>query len=524
MEKNVVVAKKDERPFANVPDSLKGIEYGDLLVVANYPDTHKYTKEQKWIKDLRFVADDYVRDMLAEGKKKLSVYLDKDAPETHKKILRENGCDLDLENEDAHTEVEFWVDQVAFFDKKPGEAKKEDAKKKYSIYHVKQNKKILQEMMDKIDKERLSKMFAISLGRGQKPNPEVVDKYVEEWAKAKYDWYVAFGNQLVISRPVEYEMSEAEAAPMLTQLYVDFPMYAANLEKIESEGGVRAFVKNEMPDINFFKKYCNKIYKPGMKVSGFLHNLYHHGGGVNEIADKFDIRLSELMQNRKIKGFICISIDPYDFLTSATNMHGWTTCQKLWGDMSGGCYTWITDPNALIAYRTNGKDYLYDHGIANGVNGKENFDFGQNKFTGNSKTWRQIINADPKTCAFLFGREYPSNTEVAFATDTARQLLEEVIGNYIGCEDWANYGDLERIDVNAYFGADPIYKDAYHHHYSDIGNWNDLRHKYNLKKTLIAPIDGDLSTASITAGGKTYCLKCGRELGNNNHYVTCGGC
>lgn len=523
MEKNVVVQRKDEKPFVNVPANLEGIEYGDYLVIANYPDTHKYTKEQMWIKDFRIIADDYIRYMLEEKQETGCLALSKNIPDTHMRILRENGCDVDFDQTD-YVEVEFYVDQLAFFDKKPGEKKAEVKKAKYSIHHAKQDKAILEEMIAKVDRDRFVKICGVSLGRGRKPNPEVVDKYLEEWAKAKYDWYVAFGNNLVVSKDVEYKMSEAEVMPMLTELYEEFPMYAANLVKIEENGGPKAFIENKMPEVDFFSKYCPKLYKPGMKVSGFLHNLYHHGEGRNDIADKFDLRLSELMQNRMIKGKICISIDPYDFLTSATNMHGWTTCQKLWGDMAGGCYTWLTDPNALIAYRCNGKDYLYDHGIAKGINGMENFNFGANKFSGNSKTWRQIINCDRNNCAFLFGREYPSNTKVEFATETARQLLEDTIGKYLGITDWANYGDLERIDSETYFGAKPIYKDVTNHHYSDIGNWNDLRHRYQLKKALIAPMDGDLSTAQITAGGKTYCLRCGREIGNNNHRVTCGGC
>ena len=522
MEKNVVVARKDQRPFVNVPPNLEGIEYGDYLVIANYPDVRKYTKEQMWVKDLRLVADEYIQSCLESGDEKGFLTLYDEIPETHMKILRENGCDVDFSNGNT-VEVEFYFDQLMFFDKKPGQKKDEEKKNHYTIHKDHQDKEILDEMIGKVNRDRFFKMCSVSLGRGRKPGEKVVDKYLEEWAKAKYDWYLAFGRELYISRDVEYKMSEAEIAPMLTELYKDFPMYAANLDKIEQAGGAKCFIDNKMPDVDFFKRYCDRIYKPGMKVSGFLHALYHHGGS-SEIADKFDIRLSEVMQNRMIKGQIRISIDPFDFLTSATNMHGWTTCQKLWGSLAGGVYTWLTDPNTLVAYRCNGKDYLYDNIMARGVDGSENISFGANKFTGNSKTWRQLIHCDRENCVFLFGREYPANTQIEFATDTARQLLEDVIGKYIGVDTWANYGDLESIHRECYFSGKPIYKDVTNHHYSDIGNWNDLRHRYKLKKSLIAPIDADMSKAQITTGGKTYCLKCGKELPNSEHGVICAGC
>ena len=522
MEHSVVVDEKKKK-FTNVPPALEGIEFGDYIVISQFPDTHKYTKEQLWLKDIRFRAKELFSVCLANGDP-IPIAIRPDIPETHKKILRENGYTGDF----SYQSITFYADQCTFYDKIPGEKKKEEVKT-YSIHHERQDRKIVDEMIAKVDRERFIKLCNIAMGRGAKVNDKVVDKYLEEWAKAKYDYYVAFGNNLVIAKPIEFKMDDTEISSMVFDLYKKYPRYAATMEKIvEDGGGMKPFIENAMPRSSFFSKYCDKkMYQQGMKVSKFLKELYatpRSDDGKLSISEQFDIDLSVVMQNRIIKGFIKISIDPYDFLTSGTNMHGWSTCQKIWGSMAGGVFTWLTDPNALVAYRDNGKDYVYDKVFAKGVDGREEYDFRQNSFTGNSKSWRQIINGDVNTCAFLFGREYPQNKEISAATDTARELLEEVIGKYLGINDWDNFGDLRYIHQNNYFGTGPIYKDVSHHHYSDIENFESLRGRYNLKKTLIAPTGSDREKIKITAGGPTYCLNCGKKLSQTSSYVLCGDC
>ena len=83
---------------------------------------------------------------------------------------------------------------------------------------------------------------------------------------------------------------------------------------------------------------------------------------------------------------------------------------------------------------------------------------------------------------------------------------------------------MRYIHQNNYFGTGPIYKDVSHHHYSDIENFESLRGRYNLKKTLIAPTGSDREKIKITAGGPTYCLNCGKKLSQTSSYVLCGDC
>lgn len=510
MNEHKVVVKNDV-DFKNVPENLRGITIGDRLVISEYPATRKYTKAQKAAKGIVIIANEFVSMCLEMGST-IDLFLGENFPEKNRRLLHDNGYD-DAYN--GETIIPIYPDMLSFVDKKVVEEKKPDFKN-YSL-EVKEDESIIKEMISKVDVGRFKKLMSISVGRDFQVTDEVAMKFLEMWAKAKIHFYIAFGRQLTISKPIEYKMDENEMRPMIYDMYSRWPQYAATIDKVLESGSVQNFIENSCPRCDFFSKYTT-FYKQGMKISKFFSQLFKN--------DDFDIDFSKVMQDRIIKGFVRISIDPYDFATSGTNMHGWSTCQKIYGDMAGGAFTYITDPNALIAYRDNGKEYTYDKLYAKGVGGgREEYNFGRNKFVGNSKSWRELIHADFKNCAFLFSREYPQNKDIAVVFDAARELLEEVIGNHIGVNDWDNYGDLKRIATTNYFTNHPVYKDVYNHHYSDVGNWENLLGQYpTIKKALIAPTGTDMAKVQITAGGELICFKCGRKIGEGSHQTTCGRC
>lgn len=515
MIEHVVKIESQEDKFTNVPANLLGIQNGDRLIISEYPRVRKYKDEQKYVKGIMFEADDYFRMCMANNEPAI-IQIDEDFPEKYHDLLKKNGFKGKFSD---GLEAEIFPDMVTFVDKQPASRSEEKTFKNYSLKVDKVDEGIIQEMISKVDKIRFRKLMSISMGRGCTASEEVMEKFLDMWAHAKYHFYLAFGRNFTISTPIEYKMDEMEMRPMVYGMYSKWPMYAATIDRIVEAGGISAFIENKCPKESFFAKYMNDFYKPGMKISKFFSQCFKN--------DAFDIDFSKVLQDRMIKGNVVISIDPYDFATSATNMHGWTSCQKIFGNMAGGSFTWITDPNALIAYRDNGKIYHYDHIIAKGVGGdRDEYSFGKNEFDGNSKSWRQIINADINNCAFLFGREYPQNKDVAVVFDAARQLLENVIGEYIGINEWDNYGDLKNIAKENYFGNHPVYKDVSNHHYSDIANWESLkRGGYpTIKKALIAPSGTDMSKVTITAGGKMICFNCGREIDNGSHSTTCGRC
>lgn len=520
---NKIIERKATTPgdavnFENVPPALDGIETGDLVVVANFPDTHEYTDIQRYAKDLRFVADEYIA-FCFKNNLNITGIVSKDSSDVIKNIMKENGYTGGF---DDVIVIEIYPDQLAFYDKIPGVKKEKAEVKTHSICEKKTNSDIINEMISMVDRPRLANLLAIA-NHMKDVDDKIIDLYLQKWAVAKYSWFILFDHQLVVRKPIEFKCDESEMSSMLDDLYRRFPSYVANLSEIRSNGGVEAFIENKMPAIDLYARYAPKIYKPGMKVSKFLSSLYKVDEEENDLQKRFDIELSKVMQNRIISGYVCVSIDPYDLLTTSVNQHSWTTCQKLWGNMAGANLSWLTDPNTLIAYRENGREYEYKGFIGSGVGRRESQSFGKYHFVGNSKSWRQMVHADPNTCAFLFSREYPSSMNIREATDAVRGLIEEVVSGKIGVYEWDNYGDVHAIAKSKYWGH-VLYKDNTSHHYPDIGEWDDLTKQYKIKKSLIAPAGTDMSKVNISVGGDTYCLCCGKKLSNDSSSTRCGYC
>ena len=510
--KRVVNSAEDKWNDSKYPH-LRGIQDGDVLVINRFDADKDYPKELLWAKGLFLLADDYMRWQM-DSSDTVDVTINDEIPAERQEQVRANGYDGDFK---VGFDVAVPFSVLSFRDKEPEVESAKPKMKNYSIHHDVQDEDIIKEMMAKVDRTRFAKLCQVAVGNGKKTSDEAIDILLRKWAEAKYDYYVAFGHQLIIRTPIEYTMDANEMRPMVYDLYKTYPQYAASIDKVVEAGGrdgIDYFTKNEMPKCDFYKTYAPDVYKKGMKISKFFSQLFQN--------KEFDIAFSKVMQNRMIKGFVCISIDPYDFMTSGTNMHGWSTCQKLYGSMNYGTVQWIWDPNALIAYRDNGKTYTYDRIVARQDGERDEYNFGKNQFEGNSKSWRQIINGDRMNCTFLFGREYPQHKDIEVVSEKARELLENTIGSYIGVTDWDNYGDLKRIHSEKYFGNKPVYVDVTNHHYSDIHEWESLKRSYpEIKKALISPANTDMSKVQVTAGGKLYCLCCGREIKNNAVFDGC---
>lgn len=517
MEKKVKVAKAEKATggLKNIPDNLPGLEMGDVLVITHLPDCRKYPDYAEYMIGMNVHVDEIMRFNLYFGEEYLTTVETGSllASPSAMERMKSKGYTGDFNG----IEFPVYPDMVEFGGGKATNAdkKKEDdkkpSKKTYSIVSEKKDPEIIKEMISKVDLNRLRKMISISMERGRTPDEGVFNWYINEWAKNKYEFYLAFGRKLSISTPISFKIDETEMSAGVYELYRKYAKYAATMDMVMRNGGMAAYLDNKMPSgINFFKEYCSEFYKGGMNVSKFFSRLFSD-------AD-FDLDFSKLLQNRDVKGNITISIDPYDYLTSSQNMHGWRSCHSLRGAYRAGPYSFCIDSATLVAFRDNGKTYHY--GVVNGEDRTE--DFGKNAFDGNSKSWRQLIHVDKKTCAAVFSREYPSNKTIDGVIDETRALLETTLANYLGIENvWENYGDLSDMARQSYFDGKIIYHDISSHHYSDIYNWVSLTRQYNIRKALVAPENTDMGKIDITVGAKLKCFKCGKFHKNSGQIICC---
>ena len=74
---------------------------------------------------------------------------------------------------------------------------------------TKKLKKIKEEMISKVDKEKFkTALFWSTKCKDAEVCNAAIDKYLEEWADAKYEFYIGMGNELKVSKSIDIPISD----------------------------------------------------------------------------------------------------------------------------------------------------------------------------------------------------------------------------------------------------------------------------------------------------------------------------
>lgn len=251
----------------------------------------------------------------------------------------------------------------------------------YSFVQNEKKKEIIDEMISKVDKNLMSVMCQVASGKegNFQIGEGVIDKYLQTWAQAKYDIYILFGRQLKIGKEVDLAADERETKPIIDSVKNKFPIYAPVISRFNYDD----IIMNKCPKNELFENACKGVYSPGMKLSKFFSKFF--------MDNQFDIEYSKILQNKKNKGFVGISIDPLDFLTMSTNKNSWASCYSLesWYYTTAP-FSLMTDNNCAIAFQDNRS--IYEYNLK-----KYNFQY-------YSKRSRSVVSINPSNCQIGFFR------------------------------------------------------------------------------------------------------------------------
>ena len=344
----------------------------------------------------------------------------------------------------------------------------------YSIATKEKDPEIIKEMISKVDYKRFQKLLSISAsldGRKCVAKKEIVDKYLQIWAENKYEFYLLLGRNLRITKEVELDMTREEMRVLINDLGAKFPQYGMMLEMIDTED----FLENRFTSISnssAFEKHARPFYTKGMKLSKFFTDFCKDNA--------FDIEVSKVMQSKKVKGLIHLSIDPYDFLTSSINKHNWQSCHRITaGEYATGSVSYLLDNTTMISYKASEVDYSYEY-----------FGF---KFEGNSKTFRQLVYFDKDSCNIVFSRQYPNTSKELSAI--VREMLESKVEEFFNLSSDTTWN----ITKDAKEG---MFEDVSTLHYSDVNR--GAGHYMFARIT-----DSKPNIAHFTVGYNAPCVNCG---------------
>lgn len=216
-----------------------------------------------------------------------------------------------------------------------------------------------QRMINYIDRFGVSKEYFIGL-----------DKWLQPWSHANQTLYRLLGEKLIYKIPYEYEVTRAELSQQLDNLIDNsffFGLYDTFIHKVfdEEEADKETLVRlghiakvlnfadysvlldNKLDTVfkhkSIHKKQTLQISK-GMKPVKAIQKVINYFDFIlpqkeyEELKSSFEefrIAHSRVFNTKTIKGQLCFSIHPFDFITMSDNSLNWTSCMN-WRER--GCY------------------------------------------------------------------------------------------------------------------------------------------------------------------------------------------
>lgn len=206
-----------------------------------------------------------------------------------------------------------------------------------------------------------------------------VDTVLAPWADAKGMSMLGmmFQNSLIVSEQIKFETPEHEIYDMLDrddrihQFEAEFRSWQRRMDPIwrEQWGSDRAFeVGNAFWELTNHRVIVNNTYdgdtvkvptddghdiviakgcKP-VKMLGKLNAAFH----ISEKFEAYRIAVSLALNTKMLKGNLCISIHPMDFMTMSDNDCDWDSCMswRNYGSYRQGTVEMMNSPYVVVAY------------------------------------------------------------------------------------------------------------------------------------------------------------------------------
>lgn len=362
------------------------------------------------------------------------------------------------------------------------------------------------------------------------PDPKV-DVLFREWETNKEKFINRFGGLIYEwSEPIEFTLDDAQkrqrAMEFATTVSDTFnnPVLAEFIDE-----NLDGFFENKV-----VKTVPNSEIPQGMKLLKAFKYFEPNKAALRSIQDL----ASNIIQENKIKGTLCFSVHPLDFLSSSENTYNWRSCHALDGEYRAGNLSYMIDNCTFMVY-------------LKGADNQKLYGFGPVEW--NSKKWRMLIHAAEDDSIMFAGRQYPFSSKSGI--DTVLNIYNNLMmmgkKEYPWISSWYKYAGWRADYVDSYVPYDATdMEDAvslatryivYDNQLVDIRrvvregpnclNYNDILkstcYKYPYY-TIYDPYSyhsvDHLLTHPIVVGEEVPCLHCGEELIHNPETMRCDDC
>lgn len=362
------------------------------------------------------------------------------------------------------------------------------------------------------------------------PDPKV-DVLFREWETNKEKFINRFGGLIYEwSEPIEFTLDDAQkrqrAMEFATTVSDTFnnPVLAEFIDE-----NLDGFFENKV-----VKTVPNSEIPQGMKLLKAFKYFEPNKAALRSIQDL----ASNIIQENKIKGTLCFSVHPLDFLSSSENTYNWRSCHALDGEYRAGNLSYMIDNCTFMVY-------------LKGADNQKLYGFGPVEW--NSKKWRMLIHAAEDDSIMFAGRQYPFSSKSGI--DTVLNIYNNLMmmgkKEYSWISSWYKYAGWRADYVDSYVPYDATDMEnavslatryiVYDNQLVDIRrvvregsnclNYNDILKSTCYKYPYYAIYDpysyhsvDHLLANPIVVGEEVPCLHCGEELIHNPETMRCDDC
>lgn len=349
---------------------------------------------------------------------------------------------------------------------------------------------------------------------------------IEQWKEAKRDFIEAMNGDLIYEYPkvVEFELDDKSKDSYLKDFIND------TVDDLWEQHDLANFLRRQR---NGF--YSNQVIvsedRDDIPVGMKLLKAFKFFVQDEKVLRKLQDIASDIIQKNKIKGRLCISVHPLDFLSLSENVNNWRSCHALDGDYRAGNLSYMVDKTTFICYLKPEK-----------VEEVVLPDF-PSDVKWNTKMWRVLLFFDLNWDVMFAGRQYP------FSSPAALNFVKDEILPRINMGKWRPWENKKIRGVELDKMGEYVMLST---PYIPLGNglvslnelitnepgslqYNDLlsstcydpMYTFRERGPLENPLSIGFSTSRFTkirVGGQVKCLRCGQAPIELNNSVLCMNC
>ena len=183
-------------------------------------------------------------------------------------------------------------------------------------------------------------------------HPNFLGMWHREKSKSLFD---LFGDRLIIEKEVEVMESEENLKSKIrrwrSEILVELsPVRPANVRNLCS---IDELMEGKLAEDKWLTS--DIVVKSGSKVSKLIKHLVK-----KEDFDKVMTSYSQAVNQKKIRGILCLSIHPLDYLTMSYNQSDWESCLNLYhGEYRGGIGAYMNSDVTVVAYLKSSKGDIF---------------------------------------------------------------------------------------------------------------------------------------------------------------------